>query len=175
MYSVGQTQSNIDRINQNTDSVNFNNGKQNLGNGKISKDGFMQLLLAQLKYQDPTNPVSDKEFVQQQAVLTQIEKLDELSATLKESTYLSQAAGLTGKFVTVKGSDGNEATGRVNQVELGKDSIGVNVNGKSYLASQIKMIYETQPTTTPTPSTPVSPTPVPRIITSPTTTTEPAK
>jgi flagellar basal-body rod modification protein FlgD len=141
MFTVGQTQTTLDTITQNTDKVNFKAGQANLGNSKLTKDGFMQLLLAQLKSQDPTNPVSDKEFVQQQAALTQIEKLDELSSTLKQTSYVSQATGLAGKQVTVKGADQVAVTGTVSRVDLSRDSFQLTVNGNTYSPSQLQTVY----------------------------------
>ena len=141
MFNVGQVQSDIDRIDQNTSSINFAKRQKNLGSSKISKDGFLQLMLAQLKQQDPTNPVSDKEFVQQQAALTQIDTLENLTATLKQTNNLSQAANFAGKTVTVKGGDDIEVTGKVTQVGIGKDNFGLQINGKTYTADQIKTIY----------------------------------
>jgi flagellar basal-body rod modification protein FlgD len=141
LYSVGQVQDRLNQIDTNTNKANYQSGQAALGNSKMTKDGFMQLLLAQLKHQDPTDPVSDKEFVQQQAALTQIEKLDELSATLKSTSQLTQAGALTGKRVTVTGSDGFDTTGTVDSVSVGKDSIALNVNGTPYTLSQVQAIY----------------------------------
>jgi flagellar basal-body rod modification protein FlgD len=156
MYNIGQVQNSLDRITQNTDTVNFKNGQKNMGNSKLTSDGFMQLMLAQLKLQDPTNPVSDKEFVQQQAALSQIESLDQLSVTLKETSNLSQASGLAGKYVTVKGGDGQETTGKVNQISFGNGSIGLQVNNQFYTTDQVRAIYDGAPVVTPPATTPVT-------------------
>ena len=161
MYNIGQVQNDLDRISRNTDNVNFQNGQKNLGSSKLTKDGFMQLLLAQLKLQDPTNPVSDKEFVQQQAMMTQIEKLDELSATLKQTSSLTQATGLAGRFVTVRGENGQETTGKVSQIAFGNNSMGLQVNNQFYTTDQVRAIYDGAPVITPstTPAANTSTTP----------------
>jgi flagellar basal-body rod modification protein FlgD len=147
MANAIQAQSRADNISLNNDKLNYANGQKNLGNSKLSKDGFMQLLLAQLKSQDPTNPVSDKELVQQQAALTQIESIEELSKTLKSSSQLTQAIGLSGKGVSVKGDDGLTVSGIVSQVSLSDKGTGITVNGKTYTTSQIQTLFDA---TTPT-------------------------
>ena len=45
----------------------------------FDKDTFLKLLVAQLKYQDPTNPTDATQFMSQTAQFTMVEKLDALS------------------------------------------------------------------------------------------------
>lgn len=73
MYKIGSTP---DR------TTNTNTGaKQDL-----DKDAFLQLLVAQFKYQDPLNPVDDKQFIAQMAQFTALEQTQNLNATA-EKTY----------------------------------------------------------------------------------------
>jgi flagellar basal-body rod modification protein FlgD len=80
------------------------------------KDTFLKLLVAQLKYQDPSNPASSTEFMAQTAQFTQVERLNDLktmgSDQLAAQMMLS-AAGLVGKTVTFAGPDGKDVTGVV--------------------------------------------------------------
>ncbi len=72
-------------------------------NDRLGKDAFLQLLVAQLKYQNPLSPMDGTEFVAQTAQLTMTEKLEELSK-FSEASVLDanrrSAAELVGKTVS---------------------------------------------------------------------------
>jgi flagellar basal-body rod modification protein FlgD len=77
----------------------------------LGKDQFLQLLVAQLSNQDPTNPLDDKAFVAQLAQFSSLEQAmatnDNLSALQLSSSAMvnAQLAGLVGKQVVVRSSD----------------------------------------------------------------------
>ncbi len=76
----------------------------------LGKDDFLKLLLAQLKNQDPLNPMESTDFVAQTAQFTSLEQLQNMNALLQQMTTQSgvtSAAGastLVGKTVSVNGS-----------------------------------------------------------------------
>jgi flagellar basal-body rod modification protein FlgD len=78
-------------------------------NDRLGKDAFLQLLVAQLKYQNPLSPMDGTEFVAQTAQLTMTEKLTELSkfseAAMIDSNRRS-AADLVGKTITYDSGNG---------------------------------------------------------------------
>lgn len=53
----------------------FQSAVKKSGNADLGKDAFLQLLVTQLKHQDPLNPMDDKEFVAQLAQFTSLEQL----------------------------------------------------------------------------------------------------
>lgn len=82
---------------------------------------FLQLLVAQLKYQDPTNPTDTSEFMSQSAMLSQVETMNSMSATLTElvaSQQTASATSLIGKAISFVDPNGRQAEGVVEAVSL---------------------------------------------------------
>lgn len=52
------------------------------GNEQVSKNMFLQLLVAQIKNQDPLNPADSIQFVTQLAQFTQLEQAENMSTDL---------------------------------------------------------------------------------------------
>jgi len=88
-------------------------------------DTFLQLLVAQMQYQDPLEPKTDTDFVAQLAQLTSLEQLQQVN----QSLATSQAYGLVGKHIYAEVL--NSLTG-VTEVFVGQvESIAIQ-NGTSY-------------------------------------------
>ncbi|HHV97731.1 MAG TPA: flagellar hook capping protein [Clostridiaceae bacterium] len=66
--------------------------------GDLGKDDFLNLLVTQLKYQDPLNPMEDKEFVAQLAQFTALEQMYNLNGSLSAV----KAFSLIGKHITAE-------------------------------------------------------------------------
>ena len=49
--------------------------KTNSANNDMDKDAFLQLLVAQMKYQDPLQPTSNTEYISQYAQFSQVEQM----------------------------------------------------------------------------------------------------
>lgn len=61
----------------------------------MGKDAFLNLLVTQLKYQDPLEPTNDKEFLAQMAQFTALEQMQNLNTSFQ----MSQASSLIDKYV----------------------------------------------------------------------------
>lgn len=86
-----------------------------------NKDMFLQLLVAQMRYQDPSNPASTTEFMSQTATFTQVEKLEELAQTNAELLTLQRslsAGALVGREVTWNDETGTSQSGTVSSVRF---------------------------------------------------------
>ena len=79
--------------------------KTEKGNNSVNEDMFLQLLVAEMKYQDPLEPTSNTEWVSQYATFTQIEQ----SSAMQQSMKQMEAQDLVGKEVIMKST--NEITG----------------------------------------------------------------
>ena len=67
----------------------------------LDKDAFLQLLVAQMKYQDPLEPTSNTEYISQYATFSELEQMQNMSSTME----LSRAANLVGQTVVVESTD----------------------------------------------------------------------
>jgi flagellar basal-body rod modification protein FlgD len=85
------------------------------------KDTFLKLLVAQLKYQDPSNPADSTQFMAQTAQFTQVEKLGDI-ADLMKSQRLVNASALVGHPVTYMDENGAKLSGTISSAKLNGDS-----------------------------------------------------
>lgn len=85
------------------------------------KELFLQLLVAQLKNQDPTNPMDQKDMMGQMAQLTSVEQMTNMAKTLEalqtNSTF-SQGVALIGKHVDYVTNDATTYNAEVQSVKV---------------------------------------------------------
>lgn len=109
----------------------------------MGKDDFMQLLISQLKNQDPMKPMEDKEFITQLAQFSALESMEKLTEQMEELTgsqLLVQAATLIGKQVTAKLESGEVVSGTISQVKIVDGRPMAVVNGKEIDTSLITTV-----------------------------------
>jgi flagellar basal-body rod modification protein FlgD len=91
---------------------------------QMGKDAFLQLLVAQLTHQSPTNPSDGTEFVAQLAQFTQLEQLTSVNENLNvlQNTQVgmisNQAVSYIGKDVTYAGDAINHTSGEFSDVKF---------------------------------------------------------
>jgi flagellar basal-body rod modification protein FlgD len=85
------------------------------------KDTFLKLLVAQLKYQDPSNPADSTQFLAQTAQFTQVEKLGDIADLLKTQRMVG-VSSLVGHEVTYMDENGGRQSGVVSAAKLNGDS-----------------------------------------------------
>ncbi len=107
---------------------------KNTNNSEVSSDMFLKLMLEQLQYQDPLDPVSNTEFLSQQAMFTQLEQLMDLSTEVSSSNAVQQTLSLVGKEVTITDPDNSKKTitGVVESANFTTDEPTITINGKDY-------------------------------------------
>jgi flagellar basal-body rod modification protein FlgD len=114
------------------------------------QDTFLKLLVAQLKYQDPSNPADSTQFLAQTAQFTQVEKLGQIADMIKGQQLIG-ASSLVGRTVTYQDANGATQSGVVTTVKLNGDSEPTLMVGNTDV--QLSKVTEVQNTAS-QPSTP---------------------
>lgn len=100
----------------------------------LDRDAFLKLLVAQLKYQDPTKPVDASQMLAQSAQLTMVDRLNELANAFEAASALerlSLAGTIVGRDVSFVDADGSIRTGRVDAVRIDGDQVILAAGGHS--------------------------------------------
>jgi flagellar basal-body rod modification protein FlgD len=104
------------------------------GAGSKDKDMFLQLLVAQMKYQDPSNPADSTQFLTQTAQFTSLEKMEAIADQTMQMVGLQAAFGasaMLGQQVSYLGANGRVETGTVDSVRFEVNGPVLSVNGAS--------------------------------------------
>jgi len=106
------------------------------GNSTLTQANFLQLLVAQIQYQDPMNPQSDTEMAAQ---LAQYSSLQQSTASAG-SLAMMQADGLVGSTVTLQVDSTHTASGVVSGVVMSNGAPQITVGGTNYALNQINSV-----------------------------------
>ena len=98
------------------------NGSTSLNsNNTIDQEGFIKLFLTQLQFQDPLEPVDNREFLAQLAQFSNLEQSRQLSLkteSLLTMSSASQALSLLDRPVAVVQEQGSSVSGTVKAVKF---------------------------------------------------------
>ena len=107
------------------------------GSSSLGKDEFLQLLVTQLQYQDPTAPMDDKEFIAQMAQFSSLEQM----TNLNDSFTQYKAYSLLGKNVDAQVKDMTNS--KMEDIQGYVESIGLENNKPFVVIDGRKVEIET--------------------------------
>lgn len=109
----------------------------------MDKEAFLQLLVAQMKYQDPLEPTSNTEYIAQYAQFSQVEQMQNMS----NSMDLQRASALVGKEVYIKTTTSSGDTklvqGRVDYVSYENNKAYLYINEQKYSIDDLDSVVDT--------------------------------
>jgi flagellar basal-body rod modification protein FlgD len=100
------------------------------GFGSLTTADFMQMLIAELQNQDPTQPMSSEDLLTQLSNMSQLQSTSDLDTALQSNTtnqQLSIGASFIGKAINGTDANGNAVSGVVDQAFLQSGTAYVGV------------------------------------------------
>lgn len=126
----------------NGNSYYHSTGSSNTSNDSLDKSAFLNLLVAEMKYQDPLEPSSNTDYVAQLATFSQVESMQNMQLTYQQQ----QGASLTGKAVIMKTETASGETGyvcgRVEYMVTEESKVYLSVNGSLYDINDLDTVLE---------------------------------
>lgn len=111
----------------------------------LNYDSFLQLLIAQMKNQDPTDPMDAGQQMAQLASFSQVEQTIQTNSHLRsmlQAEALTRAGDLVGKYVQ---SADDKVMGKVKEVEVYSDGvIAITENNEKVLLQAGVVISDTE-------------------------------
>lgn len=149
-------QTSVGKLEQTTSNQTTNVGNASrVPSNEISADTFLQLLVMQMQYQDPLEPIQNTDMLAQLAQFSNLEqsirinsKMDYLllgMGTLTsnlQTLYISSAHQLIGKYVEGSSIDGTPVKGIVESIVVEDGSVMVVVEGTKIPLANLQMVSD---------------------------------
>jgi flagellar basal-body rod modification protein FlgD len=117
----------------------------------LQASDFINLLVTQLQNQDPTQPMSNSELLQQVSQIGQLQSQTQLQTTLQNFALQNQigsASNLIGKAVAGNDANNNQVGGIVTSVSVANNNVTLNLDsGQTLPMSGVTQITTINPVT----------------------------
>jgi flagellar basal-body rod modification protein FlgD len=115
---------------------------------QMGSDMFLKLLVAEMKYQDPSSPMSTSDMMAQTATLTQTQSLQKIATQNTQLIAMQRslsAGALVGQTVSYTSDDGTTHTGAVTAVKIdtANNTSSAVVDGTSVDVGRITQVGKT--------------------------------
>ena len=111
---------------------------------EVGRDEFLKLMVAQLRAQDPLDPIKDQEFTAQLAQFSMLEGIEKMNTNfgdLLAMQQITQGAGLLGKTVTFT-AGGSTQSGAVEGFSITDGRLNLRVNGEEVPVGDVRGMTE---------------------------------
>lgn len=106
--------------------------------GYMDFDSYLQLLVSQMQNQDFNDPMNDSEVLNQMAQYSMLEGIKNMT----QQSNISYSTSLVGKIVTVKNSNGNYYTGKVESVTVSNGEPKLMIDGSGFDSNTVSDIVD---------------------------------
>lgn len=122
--------------------------------GELDKDAFMQLLVTQLKNQDPLEPTQNEEFIAQLANFSSLEQMEQLNENVISMVLLNQSNALMDQLTSSSAligqnvkyeepSIGTPLSGVVTSVKVSDGAAILNIDGNDIPLTNVTEVLGT--------------------------------
>lgn len=111
---------------------------------KTGQDQFLRLMVAQLKAQDPMEPLKDQEFIGQLAQFSTLEGIEKLNANFSDMLALqqiTQGANLIGRQIVYRNEDNQTVQGAVQGFAVYEGRVELQVGGDAVTLDRVIGMY----------------------------------
>ncbi len=108
--------------------------------GTLEEADFLKLLITQLKTQDPTKPMEDREFITQMAQFTALKQMNQVGENMKnlvKEFAFTRSLNLVNKLVFWNDEYGNRLSGVVESIKVKGGETLLMIDGKEISPSSI--------------------------------------
>lgn len=116
--------------------------KERTYSSNLGKEDFLMLLVTQMQYQDPLEPMDNTQFVAQLAQFSELEQMSNLNTTVNNNVAYS----LVGKEVLIRQTtstgEAMEFQGRVDYVTLKNGEAYVSIEGADYSFDDVVQVID---------------------------------
>lgn len=108
------------------------------------RDQFMTLLLEQMTHQNPLEPMSSQEMMQQMVGIETVDRIQSLETQIKamNQSMTWQSAGLVGREVELQNTEDptHPISGLVERVRVKDNKVSLVINGTEYSAALLSSV-----------------------------------
>ncbi|MCC6143159.1 MAG: hypothetical protein IT368_05065 [Candidatus Hydrogenedentes bacterium] len=131
------------------------------GEDGLGRDAFLELLMEQIRNQDPLEPMDNSDMVAQLAQFSSLEqinnladgfqtlsnRMEALTGNVDQLNFIT-AQGLLNRYVTGVDANGEVIEGRVDSVYLSGSIVVLNINGEKLPMTNVISVGEAPPPST---------------------------
>jgi len=125
--------------------------------GGMDKDAFLKLLITELRYQDPTRPMEDREFIAQMAQFSTLEQMTNMNkeiAAMTRSTRSAEGFALLGRHVdALHAETGKRVSGVVTSIQFKDTQQVLLVGNEEITLDDIHAVHDAPASAAPQPVT----------------------
>lgn len=108
----------------------------------LGKDAFLNLLVTQLRYQNPLEPMDDKEFISQMAQFSSLEQAQNTNKIAKTNSAYGMVGKIISASITSDTGDLKDVTGIVDSVRISGDEAYLVVDSKEIPYESVKEVTD---------------------------------
>jgi flagellar basal-body rod modification protein FlgD len=111
--------------------------------GALGKDEFLELLMTQMRNQDPMDPMDSQATIAQLAQFSSLEQMQNLNEQVsvgRRSAELIGSAQLIGSSIRGQLANGQQIDGVVEEVTWGDNDLLLKIDGSVYSINQIESL-----------------------------------